>query len=235
MIKETFGETPTDEAIWKSMRHKDITKKIQDFLWKHAHGIFRLGAFWTHIPSFEDRAECPMCNKYDTFEHMMSECDSVERKTVWDQANQLWRRRHAKDLPVSEGAILGGGLANFKRNDGKPDTAKNRLYRILMTESAHLIWVLRCERRIGGGDNPWACHTEQAVMNKWYRKINERLQVDCLLTNSFLYERRALDTKKVYYTWAKCSTNTEDTHREWCRNPGFLVGMTPRRPPGRNR
>ena len=91
MIKETFGETPTDEAIWKSMRHKDITKKIQDFLWKHAHGIFRLGAFWTHIPSFEDRAECPICNKYDTFEHMMLECDSVERKTVWDQANQLWR------------------------------------------------------------------------------------------------------------------------------------------------
>jgi len=41
-----------------------------------------------------------------------------------------------------EGAILGGGLTNFKKDNGQLDTAKNRLYRILITESAHLIWVL---------------------------------------------------------------------------------------------
>ena len=63
--------------------------------------------------------------------------------------------------------------------------------------------MLRCERRIGNGDNPRDHHTEQAVINKWCRKINEWLQVDCLLANSFLYERKALNTKKVYYTWAK--------------------------------
>ena len=55
--KEIFGETPTDEAIWKSLRHKDITKKIQDFLWKQIHGIYKLGNFWTHIPGLKDRAE----------------------------------------------------------------------------------------------------------------------------------------------------------------------------------
>ena len=38
--KEIFGKTPTEEAVWKSMRHRDITKKIRDFLWKHAHGIY---------------------------------------------------------------------------------------------------------------------------------------------------------------------------------------------------
>ena len=68
-IKEIFGVAPTEEAIWKSMRHKDITKKIRDFLWKHAHGIYRLGSFWNHIPGCEDRAECPLCKKYDTFGH----------------------------------------------------------------------------------------------------------------------------------------------------------------------
>ena len=70
--KEIFDETPTDEVIWKSMRHKDITRKIRDFLWKHTHGVYRLGAFWTHIPGLENRAEFPICNKYDTFEHILS-------------------------------------------------------------------------------------------------------------------------------------------------------------------
>jgi hypothetical protein len=37
---------------------------------------------------------------------------------------------------MSEGAVLGGGLASFKRENGKPDTARNRLYRILITEAA---------------------------------------------------------------------------------------------------
>ena len=231
--KEIFEETPTDEAIWKSMRHKDITRKIRDFLWKHAHGIYRLGAFWTHIPGCENRAECPMCGKYDTFEHIITECDSTERKTVWDQANRLWKRRYDEDLHASEGAVLGGGLANFRKDDGKPDAAKNRLYRILITESAHLIWVLRCERRIANDDNPRNYHTEEAVGSRWYKKINERMQLDCLLTNSFLYEKKALKTKKVYDTWAKCSTSAEKLHREWCGNPGVLVGKTPRRPPGR--
>ena len=64
------------------MRHKNIAKKMRDFLRKHAHGIFRQGAFWTHIPGLEDRAECPICDKYDTLEHMMSECDLVKRKMV---------------------------------------------------------------------------------------------------------------------------------------------------------
>ena len=217
------------------MRHKDVTKKIRDFLWKHAHGIYRLGSFWNHIPGCEDRAECPLCLKYDTFEHIITDCNSTERKITWEQANALWKRRYNEDLPVSEGAILGGGLADFRRNDGRPDAAKNRLYRILITESAHLIWVLRCERRIANEDNPQNYHPEEAVKNRWHRKMNERMQIDCLLTNRYLYENRALKTKVVYNTWAGCSTNTEDLHRDWCRHPGVLVGKTPRRPPGRHR
>ena len=37
----------------------------------------------------------------------------------------MWKQRYSEDLPVSEGAILGGGLANFRRDDGRPDAAKN--------------------------------------------------------------------------------------------------------------
>ena len=165
-VEGVFGDPPTEEAIWKSMRHKDVTKKVRDFLWRHVHGIYRLGSFWNHIPGCESRAVCPLCNKYDTFEHIVTECDSAERKTVWAQADSLWKRRYSKGLPVSEGAVLGGGLTSFRRSDGKLDTAKNRLYRILVTESAHLIWVLRCERRIANGDTPQDYHTEETVRNR---------------------------------------------------------------------
>lgn len=230
--EEIFGETPTDEAIWRSIRHKDITKKIRDFLWKHIHGIYRLGNFWNHIPGCEDRAECPLCNKPDTLEHIVTECDSTERRVVWERANNLWKRRYDESLPMSEGAVLGAGLANFEKSDGKPDSARNWLYRILMTESAHLVWVLRCERRITNGDNPSNYHAEDTVKNRWYRRINERMQINCLLTNKYLYERKALKTRKVYDTWAKCSTNTEDVHRDWCRNPGVLVSKMSGRPQG---
>ena len=227
-VRESFNETPTEEAIWKSMRHKDITRKVRDFLWKHAQGVYRLGAFWSHIPGYEDRAECPLCHTEDTLEHIVAECESTEKKVVWSLTNRLWNRRYDGDLPRAEGAVLGGGLAMYRTNEGRPDAAKNRLYRVLVTEAAHLIWVLRCERRIKGGDDPGNYHTEAAMSRRWHRRMNERMQIDCLLTNAFLYEGRALKTRTVYNTWEKCSTNTEDLHREWCRHPGVLVGRPPR-------
>jgi len=121
---------------------------------------------------------------------------------------------------MMEGAILGCGLVNFMKEDGKPDTPKNRLYRILMSESAHLIWVLRCERRTQNNNQEYS---ERAV-HKWYKRINDQMQLDCLLMNKYLFERKALKTWLVRGTWAKCSTNEDDLHRDWCRHPGVLVG-----------
>ena len=42
---------------------------------------------------------------------------------MWQQANDLWTRRYDTDLPTSEGAVVGAGLANFTQADGKPDAA----------------------------------------------------------------------------------------------------------------
>ena len=138
--KVLFGETPTEKAIWVSMHHKDITRKVKDFLWKHTHRIYRLGKSWNHIPGYKSRAKCPICSKYNTLGHIISECDATERETIWNSANELWRRRYNEDIPASEGATLGGDPASFWKEDGKPDSTKNCLYKILVMESAHLIW-----------------------------------------------------------------------------------------------
>ena len=232
-IKEAFGVTPAEPAVWGGMRHKDVSKKIRDFLWKSAHGLYRIGGFWKHIPGLEGRADCQTCGREETLAHILTECESVGREAVWTRTNELWRRRYEDTIPTSAGAVLGGGLASFTRENGRPDTAKNRLYRILITEAAHLIWVLRCERLIEEGNNPPENHHRAAVENRWFRKINERMQIDCLLTSEYLYGNKALKTKVVYRTWAKCSTNTEDFHREWCRQPGVLMGKAARSLPGR--
>ena len=100
--------------IWENIRHRGVSKKVWDFLWKHIHGIYRLGRFWSHILGYEERATCPICSKNDTLDHIITECDSTEQQMVWEQANNLWRRRYDTDFSTSEGAILGTGLANFK-------------------------------------------------------------------------------------------------------------------------
>ena len=69
---------------------------------------------------------------------------------------------------MSKGVILGGGLASFTKVNRRPDTAKNWLYRILIMEVAHLIWVLRCERRIAQADDPGDYHSHDTMRSKWY-------------------------------------------------------------------
>lgn len=56
-----------------------------------------------------------------------------------------------KPLPSTTGGILGCKMADFSR-DGKPDEGKNRLYRILVSETARLIRKLQNERRARDGD-----------------------------------------------------------------------------------
>jgi hypothetical protein len=68
-------------------------------------------------------------------------------------------------------------MADFKTKEGKPQQGKNRLYRILMSESAFLIWKLRCERRITKEDNPEKFHSETEIHNRWVATINSRLNL----------------------------------------------------------
>ncbi|KAH9834579.1 uncharacterized protein C8Q71DRAFT_687047, partial [Rhodofomes roseus] len=45
-----------EAMVWRSIRNRDIHKKVTDFLWKALHGTHRIGHFWTNIPGLEERA-----------------------------------------------------------------------------------------------------------------------------------------------------------------------------------
>ena len=69
-----------------------------------------------------------------------------------------------------------------------------RLFQILLSESAYLIWVLRCERVIQE-----KVLTERETNARWNRAINERLTIDKLTASKIV--RNEKFTKLIKETW----------------------------------
>ncbi|KAK0503869.1 hypothetical protein EDD18DRAFT_1062432, partial [Armillaria luteobubalina] len=111
----------------------------------------------------------------------------------------------------------------------------DRLYRILITKSAWLIWKLRNKRRIGKEDDPDAWHSQQEIHNRWLSVINLRLHLDCLLTNTQRYETKALEHCTVATTWSRLLQNENGLPSDWMNDVSkhrteVLVGIEPLRP-----
>ncbi|KAJ7913642.1 hypothetical protein B0H13DRAFT_1612394, partial [Mycena leptocephala] len=139
--------------IWKSIRHRDIGRNIRNLLWKSMHGAHRLGKWWLNIPECEERSNCVHCGAEETLNHILLECPCPGQSEVWKLAEKepSWPE-------VSMGTIVGSGLAVFKDDSEDPRPALARLYKILMTESAHVIWKLRCDSVIGREGTPPSTH-----------------------------------------------------------------------------
>jgi hypothetical protein len=52
-VKDLSGHLPTNSTIWKSIRSRDLTRNIRDFLWKNIHRAHKCGAYWDNIPGYE--------------------------------------------------------------------------------------------------------------------------------------------------------------------------------------
>ena len=66
--------------------------------------------------------------------------------------------------------------ARFTDRNGTPIPEDARLYRILVTETAYLIWKVRCQRVIEENNIP---KSQTEIHNRWVAAINERIQLDC--------------------------------------------------------
>ena len=234
-IKDLSNKLPIDSAIWKSIRNKDITRKIREFLWKSMHNAHKCGKFWNNIPGLEQRATCPVCNEEESMEHILLECNAPGQKIIWKLTKELWLKKHDTWPVPKYGTIQGCSMADFKTEEGAPQQGKNRLYRILMSESAFLIWKLRCERRISKEDDPEKFHSETEIHNRWVATINNRLNLDKLMTNHKKYGKKALKERAVIQTWTKTLYDENNLLDNWLQQSGVLVGIRARRPPGRNR
>jgi hypothetical protein len=145
------------------------------------HDAHRIRKYWENIPEHEHHSLCPICNVEESIEHILLECNSAGPKAVWDLAKDLLEQKQMTWPHVRYGTILGCCIARQKEQHSKGGT--NRLFRIVVTESAHLIWKLRCERRIARGDDPDRQHSIDKIHNRWLSAMNQRLTMDRLLTN----------------------------------------------------
>ncbi|KAG2744934.1 hypothetical protein P692DRAFT_20849982 [Suillus brevipes Sb2] len=232
--RDISGKTPSSEQVWISTRDKDTPRNIRGFLWKCLHGAYKIGEFWDKIPNYEHRGKCGLCGSLETMEHILIECESVASRTIWKAAEDLWCKREDSWPEIRFGTILSSNLANLDHS-GKKKIGKNRLFKILVLESAHLIWKLRCERTIKFEGVKEKFHSEYEIYNRWVHAINTRLKFDRLLTDSIRYGKKALKTEVVLKTWSGILLNEENLPDNWVHRSGVLVGMTPRRPPGRTR
>jgi ribonuclease HI len=179
-VKNVFGRHVSDAEIWRVVSAKDILPRPAQFLWKGLHNAHRIGKYWTHIPECEDRAICKDCEVFEDLEHILVGCQSPGQEIIWQAAEKLWLEKEANWPEVSLGTILGCGLAEFRDGRGKLKEGTRRLYRILMSESAYLIWRIRNERVISRNGAP---AMEEEIVNKWKFAINQWLQVEKVLAN----------------------------------------------------
>src|SRR5229473_731015 len=148
-VHSTSGHFPTDAAIWHSVRHKEIDCTIRIFLWKLLHGVHKCGEYWLNIPGFEQWSTCQTCGVPESMEHILTDCDVPGQKIVWSLAKNLWLKKHKHWPNVTNiGNITGCSLIEVRNQHGQRRNGAERLFRIVITESAYLIWKIRCHRVI---------------------------------------------------------------------------------------
>ncbi|KAH9907668.1 RNase H-domain-containing protein [Fomitopsis serialis] len=229
-IEVFFHETPSEAQLWKGMRHKDIRKEVRYFLWMSMHDAYMVGTNWLR-PSYSEelqrRHECSVCGQPESMDHILSECEAPGQREVWQLAKQLWDKKCALWPRPSLGAVLSCPIAPFKTDKGKPKTGETRLYRILMTESAYLIWKLRNERVIVDEDHPRGSPaTPTEIESRWLQAINERLTLDCKMTDEKKYGKKAIKRLTVERTWGRTLKDESQLPGDWSRSgTGVLVGI----------
>jgi hypothetical protein len=91
-------------------------------------------------------------------EHILTECREHAVEKIWQMARKTWPHKNLPWPNISMGLILGCRCITTTReelqreNENRNRTPNRcgamRLLTILITESAYLIWVPRCERVI---------------------------------------------------------------------------------------
>ena len=213
---------PRDEHIWRNARHPDIQWPIQTFLLRALHASLKIGEFWENIPLYEQRARCSICNEAtESLDHILIDCHRGQANNIWTLAKSIWPTAFGAWPEIHLGTILGCGSVSppTPQNDNRPNPGKSRLLRILLSESAHLIWVLRCERVIQE-----TLHTNEAVKTRWYNKINHRLSLDRYIASK--WNRKPITQEIVKRTWyPSLLQNSPDLTEDWVTNSEVLVGI----------
>jgi len=99
-----------------------------------------------------------------------------------------------------------------------------RLATILISEAAHLRWVLQCERVIRE-----KFHSDNEISMRWRNTINTRLTCDKIIAMKIRHKNKF--TNLVINTWKPLLTKEGPLPINWINNREVLVGRRPRYAP----
>jgi hypothetical protein len=89
---------------------------------------------------------------------------------------------------------------------------------LFLSEAAHLVWVLRCERVIQETNID-----ERGISTRWHRAINDRLTTDRI--TAYQTRRDHQYTKLMKLTWKKILKQNGTLPVNWFQNREVLVGI----------
>ena len=159
-VEEVLGEIPTEERIWKSIRNKDLSRQAQYYLWMTAHDAYCIGTHWlklNYTEELQQRSECVHCHgKIEDMGHILSRCETPGQEQIWQLAKDLWEKTGRAWTQPWIGNIIGCTISRMSESKNEKDPGGKRLWRIIVSESAYLIWKLRCERVIQNGNTAFS-------------------------------------------------------------------------------
>jgi len=186
-----------------------------------SHDTYRTGDQWLQCENedYQRRGYCQVAeceNATSSLDHILTNCSLKSQKQIWAYAEEIWNRAKPPfewERP-NIGTIVACAQMCPPARTERINRGKYRLYRIIMMESAYLIWKLRWERTFSREDE----ETEQEVSNRWHATINERLRLDIALTHP-RWKNKAIPAKKVINTWKNTLENEEYLTKDWTK-PG---------------
>ncbi len=120
-----------------------LSRTTKMFLWMAMHDAFMIGPNWLRVgfaPEYHERSECQVCHETETLDHILTKCKVNGQAQIWQLAKQLWYQKDKSDLYITLGTILTSPSIKLKENRKKFEKkGTSRLYKLIMTESAHLI------------------------------------------------------------------------------------------------
>jgi len=154
------------------------------------------------------------CNETESMNHIMTHCRENNTRLIWNLAKNFWPHRNIPWPNIDIGTILGCGCINMRperpRRDNQQRREKRithqgptRLFQILLSESAYLIWVLRCKRVIQE-----KVLTNREISARWTHTINKRLTINKVSASKIV--RNEKFTKLVKDTWDPALRNTQE-------------------------
>jgi hypothetical protein len=227
-VKEYSRNNETDATIWRSIRKRTICLRVQQFLFKAIHNTLMIGDQWVNIQGYKRRGECATCRITEDMSHIILHCRETTVNTVWELTKKFWPHEGVQWPVLSIGTILGcvcleaeGG--NKNRRNGREWTGDDqrgvtRLLQILISEAAHLIWVLCCERVIQEKQ-----HNVREVVARWEKAINRRLTKDKITAT--IIKRLKSYTRLVEVTWKDVLGKLSVLPDRWIHDCEVLVGM----------